>query len=140
MLRSRFQLTKNYGWRRVEANFQNVACFCNVINMDNAANYVVARRMLMERHPTLFWTPCTAHCIDLMLDIWKFSFVKNIIDSSKRINNLNFETGTDTVTRFVEIAKKWPDFEKGWCRMNMFFLEHSFWHFNFFYVHHVLEW
>eukprot|EP00253_Pinus_taeda_P032232 PITA_32232 len=52
----------------------------------NAANYVAAGRMLMERHPTLFWTPCTTHCIDLMLeDIGKISFVKDIVDSSKNI-------------------------------------------------------
>ena len=25
--------------------------------MDNAANYVAAGRMLIDRHPTLFWTP-----------------------------------------------------------------------------------
>ena len=53
---------------------------------DNAANYVVAGKMLMERHLTLFWTPCAAHCIDLMLeDIRKISFVKDIVDSSKSI-------------------------------------------------------
>eukprot|EP00253_Pinus_taeda_P032362 PITA_32362 len=53
---------------------------------DNAANYVVASRMLMERHPTLFWTPYAAHCINLMLeDIGKISFVKNIVQSSKSI-------------------------------------------------------
>ena len=53
---------------------------------DNAANHVDAGKMLMERHPTLFWTPCAAHCIDLMLeDIGKISFVKDIVDSSKSI-------------------------------------------------------
>ena len=52
---------------------------------DNAANYVAAGKMLMERHPTLFWTLCVAHCIDLMLDIEKISFVKDIVDSSKSI-------------------------------------------------------
>eukprot|EP00253_Pinus_taeda_P036583 PITA_36583 len=56
---------------------------------DNAANYVAADKMLMERHPTLFWTPCAAHCIDLMLeDIGKNSFVKDIVDSSKSITKL----------------------------------------------------
>ena len=25
---------------------------------DNVAVYVVAGRLLMERHPTLFWSPC----------------------------------------------------------------------------------
>ena len=41
----------------------------NVVQVitDNAANYVYAGRMLMERHPTLFWTPCAAHCLDLLL-------------------------------------------------------------------------
>lgn len=53
---------------------------------NNAANYVVVGKMLMERHLTLFWTPCATHCIDLMLeDIGKFSFVKDIVDSSKSI-------------------------------------------------------
>eukprot|EP00253_Pinus_taeda_P036308 PITA_36308 len=60
----------------------------NVVQVitDNAANYVAAGRMLMDRHPTLFWTPCVAHCIDLMLeDIGKIPFVKDIVDSSKSI-------------------------------------------------------
>lgn len=54
--------------------------------MGNAANYVDVSRMLTDRHPTLFWTPCVAHCIDLMLeDIGKIPFVKDIVDSSKSI-------------------------------------------------------
>eukprot|EP00253_Pinus_taeda_P001574 PITA_01574 len=60
----------------------------NVVQVitDNAANYVAADRMLMDRYPTLFWTPCAAHCIDLMLeDIGKISFVKDIVESSKSI-------------------------------------------------------
>eukprot|EP00253_Pinus_taeda_P018426 PITA_18426 len=60
----------------------------NVVQVitDNAANYVAAGRMLMERHPTLFWTPCATHYIDLMLeDIGKISFVKDIVESSKSI-------------------------------------------------------
>jgi len=53
---------------------------------DNAANYVVVGSMLMKRHPTLFWTPCVTHFIDLMLeDIGKNSLVKHIVDSSKSI-------------------------------------------------------
>jgi len=53
---------------------------------DNAANYVAAGRMLMERHETVFWTPCAAHCIDLMLeDVGKIPFVKEVIDQAKSI-------------------------------------------------------
>ena len=41
---------------------------------DNASNYVAAGRMLEEKHPTIWWTPCAAHCLDLMLeDIGKLS-------------------------------------------------------------------
>jgi hypothetical protein len=48
---------------------------------DIATNYVVAGRLLMERHHSLVWTPCTAHCIDLMLeDMRKTSFIKEVID------------------------------------------------------------
>jgi len=35
---------------------------------DNGANYKAAGRILMERIPTLFWSPCAAHCLDLMLE------------------------------------------------------------------------
>lgn len=54
--------------------------------MDNIANYVVAVKLLMGRYPDLFWTPCVAHCIELMLeDIGKITFVKDIFESSKSI-------------------------------------------------------
>jgi hypothetical protein len=52
----------------------------------NAANYVAAGRMLMERHDTVFWTPCAAHCIDLILeDVGKIPFIKELIDQAKSI-------------------------------------------------------
>ncbi|KAI0526896.1 hypothetical protein KFK09_002489 [Dendrobium nobile] len=35
---------------------------------DNASAYKAAGRMLMEKRPHLYWTPCAAHCIDLMLE------------------------------------------------------------------------
>eukprot|EP00253_Pinus_taeda_P004477 PITA_04477 len=60
----------------------------NVVQVitDNAANYVAAGKMLMERYPNLFWTPCAAHCIDLMLeDIGKIPTVRDIVESSKSI-------------------------------------------------------
>jgi hypothetical protein len=53
---------------------------------DNAANYVVAGRMLMQRYPTLFWTPCVAHCIDLILeDMGKIPYIRDIVESAKSI-------------------------------------------------------
>nr|GEU86018.1 hAT family dimerization domain containing protein [Tanacetum cinerariifolium] len=35
---------------------------------NNAANYEAAGEMLMDKRKKLFWTPCAAHCIDLMLE------------------------------------------------------------------------
>eukprot|EP00253_Pinus_taeda_P001621 PITA_01621 len=60
----------------------------NVVQVitDNVANYVAAGKMLMERYPNLFWTPCAAHCIDLMLeDIDKIPTVRDIVESANNI-------------------------------------------------------
>jgi hypothetical protein len=53
---------------------------------NNAANYVVAGRMLMSKYPTLFWTPCVVHCLDLLLeDMGKIEWIKDVIDLARRI-------------------------------------------------------
>ncbi|GKV34245.1 hypothetical protein SLEP1_g42635 [Rubroshorea leprosula] len=47
---------------------------------DNGNNYVVAGKLLEEKRKHVFWTPCAAHCIDLILeDIGKISKVKKTI-------------------------------------------------------------
>ena len=58
----------------------------NVVQVitDNASNYVLAGKMLEEKHKTIFWTPCVAHCIDLMLeDIGKQEWIKNTTEHAK---------------------------------------------------------
>jgi len=60
----------------------------NVVQIitDNASNYVLVSKLLEEKHKTIFWTPCAAHCIELMLeDIGKLDWVKNTIDHAKSI-------------------------------------------------------
>jgi hypothetical protein len=53
---------------------------------NNATNYVAAGRMLMSRYPTLFWTPCANHFLDLMLeDMGKIDWIKDAIDSMRSI-------------------------------------------------------
>ncbi|XP_031396865.1 uncharacterized protein LOC116207888 [Punica granatum] len=42
---------------------ENVAHFV----IDNAANYVAAGRLLEQKFKTIFWSPCAAHCINLIL-------------------------------------------------------------------------
>ncbi|CDP07924.1 unnamed protein product [Coffea canephora] len=47
---------------------------------DNASNYKAARKILMEKRKRLFWTPCAAHCTDLMLeDVQKFDSLHKVI-------------------------------------------------------------
>ncbi|KAK4595008.1 hypothetical protein RGQ29_018660 [Quercus rubra] len=50
----------------------------NVVQLvtDNAANYKLAGEMLTQKRKCLFWTPCAAHCLDLMLE----DFEKKIKD------------------------------------------------------------
>ena len=60
----------------------------NVVHVitDNASNYVLVGKMLESKHKTIFWTPCVAHCIDLMLeDIGKQDWVKDVIEQAKSI-------------------------------------------------------
>ncbi|XP_004497729.1 uncharacterized protein [Cicer arietinum] len=47
---------------------------------NNGSNYVLAGKLLTAKRPHLFWTPCAAHCLDLMLeDIGKIAKVKIVI-------------------------------------------------------------
>ena len=56
------------------------------IVIDNAANYVVAGKLLMERHRHLFWIPCVAHCLDLMLeDLGKIPWIKKCVEQGTNI-------------------------------------------------------
>jgi len=54
----------------------------NVVQVitDNGSNYVLAGKLLQEKRSHLYWTPCAAHCIDLMLeDIGKLPLIKKTI-------------------------------------------------------------
>ena len=54
--------------------------------MDNAANYVVVGRMLMVRYPTLLWTACVIHSLDLILrELGKIDWIKDTIDLARSI-------------------------------------------------------
>ena len=36
--------------------------------VDNATAYKADRTKLIEKRQSLYWTPCTSHCIDLMFE------------------------------------------------------------------------
>eukprot|EP00253_Pinus_taeda_P010935 PITA_10935 len=59
-------------------------------SVDGSAHIKYARllssRLLMERYPNLFWTPCATHSIDLILkDIGKIPLVRDIVESSRSV-------------------------------------------------------
>ncbi|XP_066361110.1 uncharacterized protein [Miscanthus floridulus] len=61
---------------------------------DNGANYKAAGRILMERIPTLFWSPCDAHCLDLMMEeIGKLQAFKKTIALARRITTFIYMHG-----------------------------------------------
>ncbi|XP_061371723.1 uncharacterized protein LOC133314291 isoform X1 [Gastrolobium bilobum] len=54
----------------------------NVVQVitDNGSNYAVAGKLLQVKRMNLYWTPCAAHCVDLMLeDIEKIPRVKKAV-------------------------------------------------------------
>ncbi|KAI5421405.1 hypothetical protein KIW84_045005 [Lathyrus oleraceus] len=55
---------------------------------DNVANYKLAEQMLMDKRNKLYWTPCAAHCIDIMLEYFeiKIPMHKEIIVSGYYLN------------------------------------------------------
>ncbi|RVW76443.1 hypothetical protein CK203_056860 [Vitis vinifera] len=62
----------------------------NVVQVitDNASNYVNAGMTLMEKRSRLWWTPCAAHCIDLMLeDIGKLNVHATTLSRARQVVN-----------------------------------------------------
>ena len=67
----------------------------NVVQVvtDNEPSFKAAGKLLMEKRKHLFWTPCAAHCIDLMLeDIGKMSSVKHTLDQAKKITSFIYNS------------------------------------------------
>nr|XP_020199817.1 uncharacterized protein LOC109785632 [Aegilops tauschii subsp. strangulata] len=61
---------------------------------DNGSNYKAAGRLLMEKYPTMYWTPCAAHCLDLMLeDIGKIKEFSRCIAKAKRTTRFIYAHG-----------------------------------------------
>ena len=61
----------------------------NVVQIvtDNGSAFVKAGKLLMKKY-NLYWTPCAAHCIDLMFeDIAKRATVSKLITNARKITN-----------------------------------------------------
>ncbi|KAL6561598.1 hypothetical protein OROMI_017199 [Orobanche minor] len=69
----------------------------NVIQIitDNASNCKNAGKKIMEARKSLWWTPCAAHCIDLMLeDIAKLKIFEEAIENAKKVVKFIYGHGT----------------------------------------------
>ncbi|KAK3225071.1 hypothetical protein Dsin_004933 [Dipteronia sinensis] len=61
---------------------------------DNASAYKAARKMLMEKRKHLYWTPCAAHCLDLMLEkLGELTQQKNALQKAKKVSNFIYNHG-----------------------------------------------
>ena len=68
----------------LEVGEKNVVQFVT----DNASNCVGAGKMIMDKCKTIYWTPCTAHCLDLLLhDLAKFPWINDAVRKGKQISH-----------------------------------------------------
>jgi hypothetical protein len=62
----------------------------NVVQVvtDSASNCVGAGKMIMEKYKKIYWTPCAAHCLDLLLhDLAKFPWINEVVRKGKQISH-----------------------------------------------------
>ena len=56
------------------------------VTTDSAAACKLAGRIIEERYPHITWTPCTPHCLDLLLeDVGKLDWVSSVIGEAKTV-------------------------------------------------------
>ena len=66
----------------------------NVVQIvtDNGSAFVKAGKLLMKKY-NLYWTPCAAHCIDLMFEDGKRDSVAQLIMNGRKITNFIYNNG-----------------------------------------------
>nr|XP_025656884.1 uncharacterized protein LOC112751822 [Arachis hypogaea] len=53
---------------------------------DNAANYVAAGRLINRKYDNIYWSPCAAHCLNLILkDISSMAHISNLVTRASKI-------------------------------------------------------
>lgn len=79
-------------------------CVVQIIT-DNDASMKKAGMILMQQRPNIFWSPCAAHCLDLMIeDIAKRKMIKGVILKAKKITNFIYQSN-----RLIVMMKKYTD-------------------------------
>lgn len=96
----------------------------NVVQVvtDNASANIAAGRLLRTKYPTIFWTSCAAHCIDLMLEeIGKESKVKSAISKAKVLTTFIY-SHAKTLNMMKHFTKKRDIIRPGQTRFATTFL------------------
>jgi len=58
------------------------------VTVDNAFNCKAMGDLIMRDYPSIVWTPCATHCLDLVIkDIAKLLWVKDAVIKAKHIMN-----------------------------------------------------
>ncbi|XLU41322.1 hypothetical protein S245_036136, partial [Arachis hypogaea] len=60
----------------------------NIVHVvtDNAANYVYAGKLIHEKYPNIFWSPCATHCINLILkDIASLPHIADLASRASKV-------------------------------------------------------
>ena len=61
---------------------------------DNGSNYKSAGKKLMRKY-NLYWTPCAAHCLDLMFeDIGKRPSIDNVVKAARQTTKFIYNHGS----------------------------------------------
>ena len=86
----------------IEVGPTNVVQVC----MDNASNCVVAGELVEREWPTIFFTRCACHCMDLLFeDIGKLPWISNVLEQALQV--VTFVTRKSIVLAlFRKLSKK----------------------------------
>ncbi|XP_028797413.1 uncharacterized protein LOC114752881 [Neltuma alba] len=60
----------------------------NIVHVvtDNAANYVACGRLIKEKYKSIYWSPCAAHCLNLVLK--DFSSMPHVSDLASKASKI----------------------------------------------------
>ncbi|KAF2296098.1 hypothetical protein GH714_036135 [Hevea brasiliensis] len=73
-----------------------------ITNMEE--QYIVAGRRLSDSFPTLYWAPCAAHCLDLILkDFAKIGWINTVIEQARSITRFvyNYSVVLNMVRKYT---------------------------------------
>ena len=80
----------------------------NVVQIitDSASNNVLVGGLIEDEYPTIFWTPCFVHCMNLLLkDINNIAWVGKTINEANMLQNfiVNHSTSIEIYSKYANL-------------------------------------